>query len=560
MRTLALPSLFLALGCVGVVSGPDRDGAQPAPGPGSGLSGSGSGGSAMVVPPGSVAFSPAPGAVLRLTNSQYRQTLRMIFGDQVPLPDKLEQDLQLAGYTTVGASVASFSTPSVEQLAASAEAIAAYAFGEGGALRSTVDCAVADGPDAACAEATLSGLAERLFRRPLRPGEVETYLGVFQVATNLGETGWRGLEAAVSALVQSSKFLFRVERGEPTADDASQRAYTSTEMASRIAFAVTGRGPDEALYRAGLDGRLASAEGIKEAVRALVGSEGARSTALAFFGEYLDLDRVELMAKDQTAFPAFNPGLPLWMRQETERTIAEVALGAQGNALSLIDTRTTFVNAELGALYGLTGVSGTGLTAVELPEESVRRGILGQASFLASKAHQRTSSPTLRGKFVRERLLCMSIRGAPADVPALPEDPAGELTTRQKLEAHREQPQCAACHSLMDPIGVAFENYDALGVYRDVEGGQPIDASGELDGKPFQDVRGLISALREDERVPRCIMRQYFRYTTAHVETPGEEPVLSDLERRFAQSEYSLEALLPELLASDSFRFTREAL
>jgi hypothetical protein len=223
----------------------------------------------------------------------------------------------------------------------------------------------------------------------------------------------------------------------------------------------------------------------------------------------------------------------------------------------LFDGRRAFINAELARLYGVSPPAGGGFGPVDLLESSHRAGILTQGAFLALQAHATSTSPTRRGKFIRERLLCQTIPPPPTNVnTALPPDePDRPRTMRQKLHAHRQNPACAGCHSMMDPIGLGLENFDAIGAWRTRDAGQPIDASGELDGIPFSDARGLARAVREHQNTVPCLVRNLVRFALGRMETAGEETVITDLVTRLATGGYRMRELVLALVESPAFLY-----
>jgi hypothetical protein len=196
---------------------------------------------------------------------------------------------------------------------------------------------------------------------------------------------------------------------------------------------------------------------------------------------------------------------------------------------------------------------------MELPADGVRLGLLGKAGLLALNAHVKETSPTRRGKFVRERVLCQSIPAPPPNVVAvLPEPDPSAATMRERLERHRSDTVCAGCHSRMDPIGLTFENFDAVGAYRETDDGHVLDLSGDLDGASFDGPEALAQMLHDDPEVAACMVRQLYRYATAHVESSGEEIVIRDLAADLPASGYRIDSLLQAIVASDGFRYAAQ--
>jgi hypothetical protein len=211
----------------------------------------------------------------------------------------------------------------------------------------------------------------------------------------------------------------------------------------------------------------------------------------------------------------------------------------------------TYVNADLASLYGVPGVTGSDLVQVDLPPE--RRGLLGNASILSLYAHADVSSPTLRGKFIRQILMCQSIPAPPPDVDTTLPDESQAKTARERLTIHSTNATCAGCHKLMDPIGLSLENFDAMGAYRTQDNGETIDASGELDGVAFNTAAGLADALATSTRVPDCVSRLVFRSAWGRLETPADEGFITDMTTAFAASTYQMRQLLTAAVTAPSF-------
>jgi hypothetical protein len=240
-----------------------------------------------------------------------------------------------------------------------------------------------------------------------------------------------------------------------------------------------------------------------------------------------------------------------------------LALDRGESALELFTTRNTLVTKELAAVYGLptTGLSSTTLMSATLPANGLRAGLLGTAGFLSLYASQKEGSPTLRGKFIREILLCQTIPPPPPDVNMMLQDPPTGMvrTKREKLIQHENNPGCASCHKFMDPLGLTLENFDAIGKFRIADQGKTIDVSGDLDGTSFSGPIELGQQLAKRPEVAACMVRNIYRYGTGHVETPSEAPVISDLTARFEAGGYHLKDLMLDLVSSDGFRFVAPA-
>jgi hypothetical protein len=270
-----------------------------------------------------------------------------------------------------------------------------------------------------------------------------------------------------------------------------------------------------------------------------------------FFTELYRLQKLDTMPQLQTVFPLMSPTLGTSMRTETLRFLDDVAFGRDADFREIFDARATFVNGELAKLYGLPGITGTAFVPATLPATGVRTGLLGQASFLSVSSTPTRGSATRRGKFIREMVLCQGIPAAPPGIDPLPENGGG--TAKQRLTTHRSVASCAACHVRMDPLGLGLENFDGIGAFRTTDGGQTIDASGDLDGMAFSTPAELAALLKTHPNSASCVARNVFRYAMGHLEGNGEEGAIASLTKGFADGGYRFKGLLTGVITSPSF-------
>lgn len=500
------------------------------------------------------AFTPAPSRLRKLTRAQYQNSLRDLLGTAVSLAkDALEDDSERNGFSAIGASYATISPRGVEQYEAASMALAKQVMADTANRGKLVGCSPAGATDATCTRAFVAKFGRRAFRRPLSTDELDRWVGIATDAQTKLTSFWEGMEIAIGGMLTSPHFLYREELGEPDPARPGVLRYTSLEMASRLSFFLRDTTPDDALLDAAERGDLVSVDGLKSQVERLLSDPAARSSFDAFFAELLHLSPLDGLTRDKTAFPAMTATLGASMRSETLKLFDEIVFERDADVRELFDSPTTFVNAELAKVYGLTPPSGSAFAKVTLTD---RLGILGHASFLSVNAHVASSSPTYRGKAIRERFLCESIPAPPASVPPLPDPAPGErATARQRLEMHRKVEPCATCHKMMDPVGLGLENYDALGAFRDKENGTTIDPSGDLDGKAFAGPKDLAKLLRADPRTGPCFARNLYRHASGHVELPGEEPALKNVLSTFEGSGFRVKSLALAIVTSDAFRF-----
>jgi Protein of unknown function (DUF1592)/Protein of unknown function (DUF1588)/Protein of unknown function (DUF1595)/Protein of unknown function (DUF1587)/Protein of unknown function (DUF1585) len=562
-------AVLVGLGCSGAIDpAGGRPGGPAQPGPRPGNTG-GTGGTTVApedpgratppLPPGAQAmFKPGPASLRRLTGPQYTNTIRDLLGADVAVPGGFDPDTVLSGFASVGASLTTLSAGATEKFEAAALNLAEQMVNDPARRTRLVGCTPAGPADDACARSFVTGFGRRAWRRPLTDEEANRYVALARDAgTALGDF-WKGLGYVLSGLLQSPHFLYRVEIGRPVAG-AGHRAFDDWELASRLSFFLWNSTPDDALLDAAQAGRLTRGDGglRAEAVR-LIESPRARPATRTFFHELLRLDGADDLEQSPANFPQVTATLGPSMREETLRFLEEIVLSPAGDFRQALDLDATYVNAELARLYGLPAPAGGNFQRASLPADGLRRGLLGQAAFLALNAHETTTSPTRRGKFVRESVLCHEIPAPPPDVDASlpPEPPGNARTMRERLAAH-DAPTCNACHRQMDPIGLAYENFDAIGKFRQTDGGRPIDVSGELDGARFQDPRELGALLRKHPDVETCLVRGVYRFALGQIETADQDVLIKHIGANLP-AEQRWRALLVGLVDSQAFRLAAE--
>jgi hypothetical protein len=499
------------------------------------------------------AIEPAPAALRKLTVEQYENSVHDLLGPDVELPSslQLEADVAQNGFYAVGASNATISPAAAEKLEQAAYALAAQALSS--AHRAGfVPCAPSATSDSACAQKFLKDFGRRAFRRPLEAAELTRYAKIADDSAKALGDFYQGLEFAVAAVLQSPNFLFRVELGEPDPSDARRLRYTSYELATRLSYALWNTTPDAALLAAAESGELGADLG-KHAERLLTDPRAARALD-NFHSERLGLLELDAINKDSSVGD-LRPELRSAMRDDVLRSFAEVSGKPGSDYLNVFDSRVAYVNKPLAELYGQRS-DASALTRVELPASAERLGFLGKPAFLALTAHNSQTSPTLRGKYIRERLLCQAIPAPPANVvPVLAEPDPNAPTMRERLKQHANDPACAGCHTLMDPLGLSLEHFDAIGRYRKDDKGHALDTRGDFDGTAFDGAVELSQLLKDDPRTAECVVRQVFRYALGHIEDKGEEPQIEALVSAFEDGGHDLTALFRSLASSDAFRY-----
>ncbi len=512
-------------------------------------------------PPGPVDYSPPGPQLRRLTRSQYQNTLRDLFGDALVLPRAIEPDVVQDGSIAIGASNTSISPRGVEQFEGGAYDMAQQLLRDPMRRTPMLACTPIGVTDDACAATFIRAMGRRIWRRPLADNEVMNLQVVAANAATVLNDFHRGLEYALAALLMSTDFIFRAEIGEPDAAHPGTRRFGAYEFASRLAFFLWDSGPDDALLDAAGDGSLDRPERLSTQVQRMLASPRAHRGIRSFLSDWLRLSRLDSLSKDTQIFPSFAPDLGPSAREEVLRTGEWLTFDQNADFRDLLVTRTTFVNRRLAAVYGVPfperDALPTAFAQITLPESGPRRGLLGMAATLAANAHPTQTSPTLRGRYIRETILCGVIPDPPVNLnTGIPEVSERAPTLRARVAQHLEAPVCNGCHILMDPQGLGLESFDSIGRYRALDHGVPIDASGMWEESTFGDANGLAALLRRDERFPHCVVTRLFRFAQGRIAQDGETAEVGRLAQFFAWRGYRLRALVEEIATSPAFRRT----
>lgn len=498
--------------------------------------------------------NPEPATLRRLTNAQFSNSVRDLLGEDIVIPGELDPDERFFGLLALGASRTAFSPRGVENVESSAYLIAEQAM-EPERRDALLPCQPANSSDAACAAQFVTEFGRRAWRRPLTSDEVDRMTGLAtEAGTTLGDF-YDGLEFAIAGLLQAPDFLYRVELGRAGSDGDLAHHFDDYEMASRLSFLLWNTTPDDELLDAAAAGELTSETGLLVQTERLLDSPRATEGLTAWFDDWMRLSDLDDLYKEPLTFPHISDTLGSSAREESRRLFKLIAFDQDDDLRDLLTTRTTFVDRELATLYDIEAPVEVGFAAIEHPEDGMRRGLLGHASFLALNAHPVSTSATLRGKFVREVFLCAELPGPPAGVDtSIPPVTEAALTLRDRVQQHLVDPSCAGCHRSMDLVGLGFENFDGIGRFRTLEEGVVIDASGEIDGVVFQDAAGLSQALREHPDLGPCMVKALVRYSNGYREDLGQLEALGWLGEDFADQGHRLKPLLLELTSSPLFR------
>lgn len=546
----------IASACTGMIGGND-DGtfanAANTPGNAAATNADGTTNTDTACTGGSVQAGDAP--VRRLTRSQYNATVRDLLGDTSSPANSFVADGSFGAFQSnkdvpVTSLIASQYMDAAAKLATNATAnIATFA-----------PCSTG-GNEAQCAKDTITAFGKKAYRRPLTDAEVGRLTGIFTAQRAAADaTFTSAMQVVLQVMLQSPQFINHVEFGDTSRAIGGVAPLTGYEVASRLSYAIWGTMPDQALFDAAEQGKLDKVADVEAQARRMLDDPRAHDGILDFYSEWFALNKVDALTKAAEQFPEFNPALRTAMRAETEKFVSSVLWDGDARLETLLGASFTFVNGPLASLYGLTGVTGDAYSKVQLDPKQ-RRGIFGEASFLAANSHEAQTSPVHRGKFIRERILCQPMPPPPATANTNPPAADATLTTRQRFAQHSADPSCAGCHKLMDPIGLAFEEFDGDGKFRSTENGLPIDASGELigtdvDGK-FNGLSELVDKLSQSEQVRQCVAKQWFRYAVERPESTDDTCPIQSVESDFTKSGFNLKELIVLVAKSDSFRFRK---
>jgi hypothetical protein len=500
--------------------------------------------------------APTP-LLRRLTHSQYNNTVRDVLHDYSRPADRFPPEDFVNGFKNQSRTQG-IPPLLAEAYSASAEKLALNAF-RAGDVNGLIPCKPASARDTRCRDQFVRQFGLRAFRRPLTEEELRRYEALFTAEATRNGAFLDGARVVVEAMLQSPKFLFHAGAGEQFRD------YT---IANRLAYFLWDSIPDQGLFEAAARGELRTSEGLERIARQMLAQEPARQALDEFFSEWLRFDRVLSSVKDRRRYPEFTPELAAMMVQET-RTVLGNLVWNDGNFTQAFTADYSYLNADLANLYGIPAPAGE-FELVKFPATSHRSGLLGQASFLTSTAGPVETSPTARGIFIREQLLCQQVPNPPPGVNTeVPEATAERpQPRRQRMQSHTDNPTCASCHRLMDPIGFGLENYDAIGRWRDAEiveigSGKsaktlelPIEHQGEIAGltnSAFSEPTQVGKVLAESRVCQECIVKQVFRYAFGRVETPADRDTIRTAFVAFRDSGFRFKELLLALVRSPQF-------
>jgi hypothetical protein len=553
--------------CVGNIGDAGSSGLGGAPGSSGagqgGSSSSGGGGTTSVeaFPCTTTTPSTASTPMLLLSRAQYVNTLQDLFGAVTPnLDGALGQD---STYRVADGQDAQFGLiqadiglTSITNYQTAAELVAAAVVGDASTLAKLVPCASGTAPRT-CAASFVQSFGSLAYRAPLTdPADIARHMTLYDAGATVSNA--HGIELLLRGMLQSPRFLYRVEIGNGQASPTAVRL-SPYELAARLSYVVWNTLPDAALTQAAASGSLSTPAQVSAQLTRLLQDSRGQGLLSGFLESMIELSGLPAAVKDPSIYPAWGGTLPASMQGQAQAFFDDVP-GRQGGTLSsLLTSSTVFVNSDLAGYYGATA-SGAALQRLTLPAGQAS-GLLTLPALLTLMAKPDQPWPIYRGKFVRELLLCQELPSPPPNVPMPPAIEAG-VSVRERLSEHETNPVCAACHTLMDPIGFGFGNYDGLGHLQTTDGNQPIDVSGAIEGGfktdidgPFDGVAQLASKLAGSTQVRQCFARQWFRYAMSRYEQAPDNCSMKSIDDAFRSASSSLNVLPAALAQSDAFLY-----
>jgi mono/diheme cytochrome c family protein len=385
-----------------------------------------------------------------------------------------------------------------------------------------------------CAKHILATLARRAYRRPVANTEVEALLTFFRSGNADGGFA-EGIERSLERILIAPSFLFRIERVPANMPAGAVYRLSDVELASRLSFFLWSTIPDTELLDLATRGRLSDPTILASQVRRLLASPKSKALIDNFASQWLGLRKLPGVVPDLNEFPDFDENLRDAMREET-RLFIDSQMRGDRNVMELVSANYTFVNERLARHYGIPNIYGPRFRRVAFAD-GIRGGLLGQASVLTVTSYPNRTSPVLRGKWLLENMLGSPPPPPPPDVPTLEESRAAQTrprSIREQMAEHRKAPSCAVCHVRMDPLGFSLENFDALGKWRTIADGLPIDASGSLPGSAqFQGIAGLRALIvnHHDDFV-RTVTERLLEYALGRGLEPSDLPAVRKIAKQ----------------------------
>jgi hypothetical protein len=412
------------------------------------------------------------------------------------------------------------------------------------------------GKEIAYAGQILKPFAKRAWRRPVSDRETERLTSLVAYALKQKATFEESIQVALQAILTSPSFLFRWELDPTEKEGEGTRQLNEYELASRLSYFLWSSMPDEELFALADEGRLSDPEVLKHQVERMIQDPKSDAFVTNFAGQWLQFRSLDTVTPDPTRFPTYNDELRQAMQRESELFFSEI-MRTNRSLTDFLDADFTYLNETLARHYGMEGVQGKEFQRVSLDADSQRGGVLTQASVLTLTSNPTRTSPVLRGKWILEQIMGTPPPPPPPDAPLLEETEEAMLSgsLRERMEKHRIKPDCATCHEKMDPIGFAFENFNAVGEWRDLDEGFPIDPSGKLpDGTEFDGPKDLIKELMKRDTFVRSVIEKMLTFALGRGLEYYDQCTVDEIYEDLSADHLKFQTLIQSIVLSKPFQ------
>lgn len=499
--------------------------------------------------------TPPRAPLRRITRFEYNNTVRDLLGIMSDPADLLPGEEAGTGFGN-DADALQISRLLIDGYRTIAQQIAAEVTANTTAVTNIAGCDPTTG-DTACQQSFLSNYLTRAFRHPPDGDALAAYQAAFDQGVVLGGDSAAGVRAVIERSLQSPEFLYRIEVGEAVDDQLNLARPTGYEMASRLSYLLWSSAPDPALLDAAEQQTLGTPEGVLEQARRMLGDERAKDSVRFFHGELFGTSGLDYLERDREIYPAFQPGMGALFRQETERFLDHVIWEGAGDLSTIFTAPYTFVNGSLATFYGIPDVTGDEFVQVAV-DPNQRAGLVTQASILTLTTPGSRTDPVVRGKWLYTKMLCGVVPDPPSNIPEPPEREPGQ-PVREWLAQHRSDPACISCHLLMDPMGLAFEHYDGVGLWRDTDNGAPIDDSGQVPSTdvagPFEGAIEFAQKLGQSADVRDCYVGRYLTYAYGRALDDADECSRATAQTTFHETGGNIQELMLAVTQTDAFLY-----
>jgi Protein of unknown function (DUF1592)/Protein of unknown function (DUF1588)/Protein of unknown function (DUF1595)/Protein of unknown function (DUF1585)/Protein of unknown function (DUF1587) len=501
---------------------------------------------------------PGPSPLGLLSRTQYLNTLNGLFTTVPDLSTELGADTNYS--VTFGVGQADIDQVQVGGFQAAAETIAASVVADAKALAALAPCA-AGADKRQCAQNFVQSFGALAYRSPITDAaDIARHMAVYDAGAAVSDA--HGIQLLIEAMLQSPRFLYRVELGTTQAVGANAIKLSPYEIAARLSYMVWDSPPDATLAAAAAGGQLATKDQVTAQLTRMLADPKGATFVRRFLEGWTQLASVDGLVKDTTLYPQWSAAgstLPASVKAQASAFFDSILSASNGKLDALLTSPTVFVNKDLAGYYG-SNTTSSSFSPMTLTNGQAS-GLLTLPAALSVQAKPDESWPIYRGRFVREELFCEDMPPPPPNVPKPPDVMPG-VSTRERLTEHETNPSCSGCHSAMDPIGFGFEAYDAIGQFRTSDGGQPVDTSGNINGDTdvdgaFNGVVELGKKLATSSTVHDCVARQWFRFATNRLEQDADSCSMKSISDALTAAGNSLNALPQALVASDAFLYRR---